>query len=373
MLHSKKNFVLLRVAALILFCCFIITAKAQDDTQLLIKGQTSAHARKKGLGLNGGVKAVDFKDEPLEGVDIEVKKNDVTILKITSGKKGKYSFQIPVSTSDAKNDYVVYVTKDGMVPKMININSYLSKDEFKKYPGPKYDYEMDLPLLLTTVKDIALDKPSAKVKWDNVKEHKFTIDEAYYTKYIRGDEQKMEANTDQYFTALAKKKKKTDDALALKKAAADAAKQKLADEAKKKADEEAQRLADLKAKADAEKAQREKEQLAKLNILKKHISDSIVASERQKALDAAANAKLDIKKVATPAQQGGNGEEEEIKDPFDASGAYSINVARKALSENKRKLNKERGKNLSAKYETFNILTSLLDVVDENDKRGKKQ
>jgi hypothetical protein len=33
----------------------------------------------------------------------------------------------------------------------------------------------------------------------------------------------------------------------------------------------------------------------------------------------------------------------------------------------------EKASNLSAKYETNNVLTSLLDVVDENDKKSKRQ
>ena len=197
----------------------------------------------------------------------------------------------------------------------------------------------------------------------------------------------MKANADQYFTALMKKKKKTDDLLAQKKAAEDA-KLKAAEDAKKKqleaaqllaaqkakeesdrlaaqkAKEEADRLA--KAKEEADRLQREKEELARQERLRKHIADSLAEVARSVE---AASAKLTIKATVKPIIQ----EIAENMERYDASETYSINIARKSLSAERTRRNKEKGKNLSNKYETFNILTSLLDMVDEDDKKNKNQ
>ncbi len=58
---------------------------------------------------------------------------------------------------------------------------------------------------------------------------------------------------------------------------------------------------------------------------------------------------------------------------FDGTDAYSINSAMKVQKVYKEKMNREKAQNLFAKYETSNVLTSLLDVVDEEDKKLKKQ
>ena len=376
--YRQVRFAYFRVLFLFLLASSSITALAQNDAVLVIKGQTSALSRAKGLGLNSGVKTVNFKEEPIEGVTIELKKNGATVQKLSSGKKGRYSFEIPVSTTDLKNDYVIYFSMEGMAPRMVFVNAFLTKDEFKKYQSAKYEIELNEGLYGTTVTDIELDKPNAKIKWDAVKEHKFSFDEAQ-ARFMAGEEAKMKANADAYFTALAKKKKKTDDVLAKKKAAEDA-KLKAAEDAKKKELEEAQRLAAEKAKAeadrlaaikakeDADRAQREKDEMARKESLRRHKADSLAELARLKELEMA-NAKIDIKSNVRQAVQ----EVFESKDRYDVSEAYSISIARRAISAEKQRRNMVKGKNLSAKYETFNILTSLLDEVDESDRKGRKQ
>ena len=367
MFNQKKNFLVARITFCFLFFLFLIGAKAQDDAQLVIKGKTLASSRKKGLGLNNGIKSVEYKEESLEGANIEVKKNGATILKVTSGKKGTYSVQVPVSTTDSKNDFVVYVTKEGMAPKMILVNSFVAKEEFKKHSAATYEVELDLSMLFTSVTDIVLDKPSAKIKWDNAKEHKFTVDENY-ARSMLGEEQKMRANTDLYFSSLVKKKKKGDDALAKKKAAEEA-KLKAIEDAKKKEIEDAQRLAELKAKEDADRLQREKDEAARIAALAQHKADSLADLERKKATETA-DAKTEVKEIKTPVIQI---EKNDSKDLYDAAETYSLNLAQQSLRIEKEKRNREKGKNLTAKYETLNLLTSLLDVIDENDKKNRKQ
>ena len=134
----KKSSVYLKTVSFFLFCFFLIVLSAsevyaQKDALMVVSGRTSSNGGKSALAGNLGVRTANVSDEPVEGVDFEVKKDGVTITKVTSGKKGKYSFQIPVSTSDSKNDYMVYISKEGMVPKVLAINAYLSKEEFSKH------------------------------------------------------------------------------------------------------------------------------------------------------------------------------------------------------------------------------------------------
>ncbi|MEK6615164.1 MAG: hypothetical protein AABZ32_03485, partial [Bacteroidota bacterium] len=57
----------------------------------------------------------------VEGVDMELKKNGQTVTKIKSGKNGIYSIQMEVSTTNKNNEYLLYITKDGTVPKTLSI------------------------------------------------------------------------------------------------------------------------------------------------------------------------------------------------------------------------------------------------------------
>ena len=332
---------------------------------MVVSGRISSNSSKSGLAGSLGVRTVNTSDEPMEGVEIEVKKNGVTIATVTSSKKGKYSFQIPVSTSDAANDYTVSFSKEGTVPKTLIINAYLSKEEFALHQFVRYDFDMPVTMIVTTMKDVVLEKASGKIKWDDKKEHKFTFDQVY-AKIVQKDEMKLAANADQYFKDLAKKKKKEEEALAKKQAAEDA-KLKSELEARQKEQEEQKKLAEQKAKDDADRILQQNMEAMKQEIRKKRIADSLAEIEKQKAMEAA-NAKIEIKKIVKPIPT-----EDQDKIVFDAAGAYSLNVAMKSQKVYKEKMNKEKAKNLSAKYETNNTLTSLLDMVDEDDKKMKKQ
>lgn len=349
-----------------LFQFLLLSAYAQNDAIMIVSGRTTISSANSTLGGSLGVRSVKTSDEPMEGVTVEVKKNGVTVTSMVTSKKGKYSFQIPVSTTDPKNDYEVYFTKDGMVPRMIIINAYLSKNEFASHSFTKYNLDdQDINMLKTTVKDIVVEKAFAKISWDFVKQHKFDLDQAY-AKAVRADEQKLAANPDAYFKNKAKKKKKEEENLAKNKAAADA-KLKAEEEAKKLAEEEAKKLAALKAKEEADRIVKANLEAMKNELKKKRIADSLAEVERRKALEVS-SANLEIKKIVRPVDDG----EDTDKQEFDAAEAYSINISRKSLNTEKEKRNKERSKNISAKYETINVLTSLLNEVDESDKKTKK-
>lgn len=295
-------------------------------------------------------------EKAAEGVEFEVKKNGVVVSKTTSGKNGKCTIQLDVSTSNPGNEYIIYISQAGTIPKILSVNAYVPKEEFSKNPFVRFDKELEIIMIETTVKDIVIEKASGKLKWDNA-EDDFVFDQTY-AKIMQKEEQKLQTNPDQYLKDLAKKKKKEEEAEAKKKAIEDA---------KLKAEEEAKRLAEQKAKEEADRILKENLEVMKKELEKKRIADSLAELEKKKLLETA-NAKLDIKKITTLLVT-----EQIDKNEFDGSKTYNINIAKKILNAHKEKLNKEKSQNLSAKYETNNTLTSLLDMVDENAKNKNRK
>lgn len=372
MLYSKSinRLPFLKISFLLFFALIVGQVGAQT---LVIKGEIKSAIRKASSVGQVGVANVKTKEEPLEGAKIEIKKNGATLATATSDKKGKYTIEVTVSAADAKNDYVGYITKPGMGPKTFAINAYVPKAEFAKYPGPKYNAELNMSLMATTVADVEPDKPIAKIKWDLAKEHTFVWDPTT-ERQVESEDSKILADPDKYYAALAKKQKAKAnkiDLVALKKEAD-----------KRKADSlaavaEAKRLADIQAKADlVKKAQQRKADSLAAILQAQRKADSLKEVARQKAL-AAANAatnttiptEADVIEVIQPAMM----QASETVGGYDAAEKYSISVARKSLSMAKELRSREKSKNLSAKYETINVLTSLLNMVDEHDKMARKQ
>ena len=295
-------------------------------------------------------------ETPVEGVELELKKDGKTISKIISGKKGKYYIQMDVSTTDPKNEYTLAITQAGTVPKSLIINTYIPPVEFTLKTFARYDFDLSIAITETNVKDIVLERPAGKIAWNN-SEHKFVFNQVY-AKVI----QKEETKDENYLRELAAKKKKEEDDLAKKKADEEA-KIKADADAKLKADDEARRIADQKAKDEADRILQQNLEAMKQEMRKKRMQDSLDSLARL-----ASNSKLEIQKFTKPVSP-----EDVDENAFDGTDAYTINIAKKVLSANKEKLNKEKAQNLSAKYETNNTLTSLLNMVDEHDKRMKKQ
>jgi hypothetical protein len=293
--------------------------------------------------LKGNTKLMNGKSA--EGVSMELKMNGQTITKIISGKNGKYYLQMDVSTVNPKNEYLLYISQPGTVPKTLNINSYIPPNEFNDYSVQRYDFDLEIKMLETTVRDIILERPSGKIHWDS-QQHEFTFDQEY-AKIIQKEEQKLEADPDKYLKDLALQKGKM-------KARADSIK--AAQETKHKAQEDSARLAQQKVKEAADLILQKNLEAAK-GLRKKRMKDSL------DSLSTLPVKPIEIKEEVSA--------ENVDQNAFDGTGAYSINIAKQSLKASKEKQNKEKAANLSAKYETNNTLTSLLDMVDENDKNQK--
>jgi hypothetical protein len=316
---------------------------ADADAIYILKGRT--------IFLSSGKSA--------EGVDIELKKDGQTVTKITTAKNGKYYLEMNVSTSNANSEYLLYISKPGTVPKTISINTYISQEEFTMHAVPRYETDLEIKVIETTLKDIIVERPSGKIHWDNT-EHNFAFDQVY-AKIIQKEEEKLKEDPDKAQKELAEKKKKEEEELAQKKADEDA-KLKAAADAKLKADEEGKRLADQKAKEEADRILQQNLEAMKQEMKRKHTQDSL----DKLAAISAGKTTVEFKKFSKPVSAN-----DVDQNAFDGTGAYSINIARKYQKAFVEKMSREKAANLSTKYETNNTLTSLLDVVDEHDKSLK--
>ena len=281
-----------------------------------------------------------------EGVDLELKKNGQTISKMKSGKNGKYYIQMDVSTTDKNCEYLLYISQEGTVSKTVSINTYVSQQEFNARPFPRYDYTLEIKMTEATEKDIIVEKASARIHWDSA-QRGFAFDQTFAKL-----KQKEEDDPNKF---LAEKKKKEEDE----------ARRKTDEDARLKADADEKALAEQKAKEEKENAERiiKKDLEAwKQELRRKRLQDSIDST----ASAMAGKAAVEIKKFAKPVSA-----EDVDPNAFDGTSAFSINIAMRSAKAARERMNREKASNLSAKYETNNTLTSLLNMVDEDEQNQK--
>jgi hypothetical protein len=329
-LKHQVNLVFIIAVSFFLFLLSPLSYSQNEeaDAVFILRGNTRSLATGKGM----------------EGVELDLKKNGQSVQKMLSGKNGRYSLKMDISILNKNSEYVLYITQAGTVPKSISINTYISPDEYNAKTFPSYIFDLEIKMIETTEKDIVVERPSGRIIWDNT-QHAFAFDQTF-AKLI----QKTEDNPDKF---LADKKKKEEEELAKKKAD---------EEARLKAEADAKALADQKSKEDADKILKKNLEAMKLEIRKKRTRDSLDSI----ASVSANKPGIEIKKIAKPISA-----DDVDQNAFDGAGAYSINFARKSLKVAQEKMNKEKAANLSAKYETNNTLTSLLNMVDEDEKNQK--
>lgn len=335
MLHIEraKGFVFAVAVSLFFFLSSPLSSFSQKisgeaDAVFILKGNTK---------LDNGKAA--------EGVDIEVRKNGETITKLVSGKNGKYTMKLDVSIVNKNNEYLIYISREGTVPKTLKINTYIAPEEFSAYAFPSYFFELPITLMQTNDKIIVLQKASGKIIWDYV-QHGFAFDQTFA--------QTKEDDTERL---LAEKRKRDSLELARKKNAELAA-----EDARLKAIADAKTEADRKAKEEADRILQKNLEAVKADMRRKRMNDSLDSL----AIANKGKTVVEIVKLVKPISA-----DDVDENAFDGAGAYSINMAKKTLKAEQEKFNKEKAANLSAKYETNNTLTSLLNMVDEYEKNEK--
>jgi hypothetical protein len=250
-----------------------------------------------------------------------------------------------ISTTNKDNEYLLYITKEGTVPKTLSINTYITPEE--SYFA-EYYLNLKIIMIETTVRDIVERHASGKIKWDS-QEHKFTLDQEY-AKIIRKEEEKLQADPDKYLKELAEKKKKEEEEKLRKK-----------EEEEKRKAEEAKKLAQQKMQEEANRIIQQNFEAMKEELRRKRLADSLSAIEAAKA-----------KQVLQKPEESVSSEEVD-RSVFNGADSYSLNIAKKSLKVAQEKMNRKKAANLSTKYETNNILTSLFDMADEYDKKIKKR
>lgn len=305
-----------------------------------------------------------LEDKPVENVTLQLLKNDSLLKKVVTTKNGKYSFVMEQDTINQLNEYVIQVTKEGTVPKTLIVNTYIPG---KEYDDSNFDYLLEINMIPTTINDIVLERPSGKIKWDE-SENNYGIDQVY-AKIIQKEEEKLKEDPDKYLKELAElmkkeeeEKKRKEEEEARKKE--DEERKQREEELKKKEEEEARRKAEeIALKAAEEKAAKEKAELTlkeNIDAIKEELKDLSKTDSVQPAGDKPADAKF-------PAVVSSN------EDVYDDLMQYELKKAKIELHNRKLKKEKIKNDNLAAKYETSNVMSSLLDAVDEHDKRMKNK
>jgi hypothetical protein len=120
----------------LLFSSFLLTSgylHAQEADTLaifILKGKTLSNAGK-----------------AIPNVTLELRRNDSLVSKFLSGKTGKFYIEIEMALNEKNKEYVLYVSKEGMIPKTLNINTQIPKQEFLSYTYDQYDFYLEIIML----------------------------------------------------------------------------------------------------------------------------------------------------------------------------------------------------------------------------------
>lgn len=288
-------------------------------------------------------------DKPVENVSLEILKNGQPLKRIVTTKNGKYSFSMNQDTLNKGNEYTIHITKDGTVPKTVVVNTYVPKEQYDDAP---YEYVLEITLLTTAVNDVVIQRPSARIKWIE-EEDGFGIDKVY-AKIVQKEEDKLKEDPDKYLKELAKKAKEEE----LQK------QMELEEERLKQ--EELARKEEEKSKIEAEKQKQETEEKLKDNIRAISTEIKTLAKQQDSIKQAPEPAP---QKAPTPAVTLVSTKEE----VYDNSKEYELKKERIKLIKAKENAEKKKNANLATKYETNNAMSSLLDAVDEQNKRMKNK
>ncbi|MES2396799.1 MAG: hypothetical protein V4549_12380 [Bacteroidota bacterium] len=387
---------------------------------------------------------VKLKGRPVEGVSLELLKNEKQITKIVTRKNGMYSFQMDKSNIDSGTEYILNIKKEGAIPGILRINTYTAKEELNYVP---YVFNLEINLILPTASGV-VKHDFGKIKWapergvfdfdkeyvsiveknaDSIKTDSSNYPLAVIDKINKtAEEIKITANeqakqkTDDLKTqelvnenlskvSTMKGSTKTDDLKTRELVNENLAKVSTLKESEKtdvniNANEKSNTFSDKKELAPGNKKSQQsgaptevlnqKSPTSNLNtaatVLKKKTNEMAALKTKENAnklsnlkgtnVDpenkkkiSGSNVKLETnnKQLAIDnKQQSTNTPAVDINPTtFDGISLFSTNNQKNRLLEDKNKMERKKTENLAKKYETSNILTSLLDVVEEFDEK----
>ncbi len=280
-------------------------------------------------------------DKPADMVSLELFQNGQLLKKTLTSKNGKYTFVMNQDTASQKNEYIIHVLKEGTVPKTLLINTYIPKED---YDDNTYEYVLEITLIPTTINDIVIQRPSARIKW-NAEENSFGLDQVY-AKIIQKEEEQLKTDPDKYLKQQAEKIKKEEVA-------------------KIKIENPTIKVIPKLDSITSPKENKEPELVIKenLNALKTELKE-LAQTDTAPVVKTVKEVTQPI--AVTPAKVS-------KQEAFDESLNYELKKERIALEKEKNKTEKKKNANLATKYETNNMMSSLLDAVDEHDKKLKNQ
>jgi hypothetical protein len=423
-----------RLKKLFFFLCISLVSPLFSYSQA-IKESTSIFI------LQGTVK---FKGKPVEGVSLELLKNEKHISEIATRKNGMYSFQMDKSNIDIGTEYILNIKKEGAVPGILRVNTYTAKGEFNYVP---YVFNLEINLIEPNASGI-VKQDFGKIKW--VPERSvFAFDKDYVSPFEK-DADSIKIDSSKSSLAVIDKIKKTAEVIKItdneqvKQKMDDLKNQELVNEnlAKISTMKESEKADDLKTQeltnenltktstlkeseianmnigAEEKKvAVPDKKKLASNNkkneqsesqtevlnekspasnlntsasVLKKKTNELAALKTKENASKpstfkvtnpdpenkkevSTGNLKLETNKqqltIDNKQQSISLPSAETNTNTFDGISIFSTNNQKNRLLEDKNKMERKKTENLAKKYETTNILTSLLDVVDEFDEK----
>lgn len=297
-------------------------------------------------------------EKPVENVTLEILKNGKVLKKIVTTKNGKYSFSMDQDTVNKKSEYTINIIKEGIVPKKVVVNTYVPKEEYDDIP---YEYLLEITLLARSANDIVIRRPSARIKWIDEDEG-FGIDKVY-AKIVQKEEEELKEDPDKYLKEIAKKAKEEEELKQKQKEKEEAEKQRK-EELARKEEEEKNRL-----KAEALKQETEvklKENIKAITTEMKSLTkqrDTVIKKPEQ--VNSQSQPKEAVKSLPVIVS--------DKNEVYDNTKQYELKKDRIKLIKAKEEAEKKKNANLAAKYETNNSMSSLLDVVDEHNKRTKNK
>lgn len=313
---------------------------------------------------------VTYAKKPLGGVLFELTKNNEEIIKLNSSKNGKFNIKMLQNTVDTNSNYLLSISKIGFVTKILNINTYIPLVD---YDDNSFVYTLDVELLATSVTNFVIQRPFGKIRWDSVKEL-YDMDEVYY-RTIYKEEQLLKSNPDEYLQEMLTKQNET------KTLKLNEANKQLNDIAKKQNDTGTSTI--IKKDSVLLGKHEISKEIVK-NIVKDTVKETIGKNEgetvvekltvkpavKQELIKAnAVNPNLtDKRKKSEIAIKRFNSDQ----DLFDVALIKAMKTQKSQKEILKIKMNNKRAENISNKYETSNILTSLMDVVDMYEKNTTK-
>ena len=263
---------------------------------------------------------------------------------MTTTHNGRYTLRMSVDDSDKTCEYILSITRDGVVPKTLSINTYVPRSDFQANPFSTYDFDLEIELIPTTVSDVVIEFPFGKIRW-YTDQGAFALDQVY-AKMVKKEETKLKEDPDKYLKELAEKRSK--------------------EEADKRAEE------DSRVKREAEQAPKQKvEEVAAhdqppVSTPPPPVIPSNPVPEVEVKNPAVTPVKVVNKIVETPGSR--DASLERFRQMTDPAQIAQVAEARKKATTEQIKAEKKKSANLSSKYESNNPMTSLLDAADESNR-----